>query len=194
MSDPTPTPTSTARRSSIFWLVLVLIAIVLGLSLLRNRFFTGTTVNEKLSALDLAPLTGPGRPVTLHELQGKVALVNLFATWCGPCQAELPDVAELGNEFAARDDFVLLAVSCGGEDFDQLRADTRELLARLGLDLPTYADPTRTTRRAFEEAAGWGGGVPTTFVLDRQGVIRKVWTGGGWEDQMRAEIERLLEE
>ncbi len=194
MSYSVSTPAFAQRRSSTGCFVVVLIVIAMGLFLWRGSPPADQGAGEKLPALDLVPLTGPSRPVTLDDLKGKVALVTFFATRCGPCRAELPHLDDLYDEFARTGDFVVLPVSSGGEDFGALRADTKNLLSRLRLDLPTYADPTGTTRRAFRQVAGWRGAVPTTFILDRQGVIRKSWAGAGWDNEMRATIKRLLDE
>src|SRR5690606_2449051 len=107
-------------------------------------------------------------PLTLADLQGKVALVNFWGTWCPPCRAELPHLAKLRQKLADRSDFHLLAVSCGEggpEDLMELEVSTRVYLEHAKIDLPTYADPDKKTRNAFDSVSGLKG-YPTTFLLD----------------------------
>ena len=148
---------------------------------------------QRLPALELVPLTGDGRPVTLDDLKGKVVLVSFWATWCPPCRVELPRLASLRKEFASNNDFVLLAVSSGDQDYERLLTDTKQVLSELDLDLPTYADPTSTTQIAFRQVARFEY-LPTSFVMDRENVIQRVWEGydSSMEAEMRARIEQLL--
>ncbi len=150
------------------------------------------------AAIELDPLTGTDEPVSLKDLSGKVVLVNFWATWCGPCWLEAPHIARLDRKFRDRPDFALLSISCGDpmpEDVDLLRRQTRAFLQKLQLDMPTYVDTRWTTRRAFD-ALGSVPALPSTFVLDRQGVIRGVWHGFGPDvpEEMEQLIHELLQE
>lgn len=136
-------------------------------------------VGHALAALDLAPLTGDSKSESLPELRGKVILLNFWGTWCPPCRDELPYIAAIRDRYAGQPSFRLLAVSCPREDadVDLLRDNTRTLLQRFNLDLPTYHDPNSITRRAVDAVVGFDGYFPLTVLLDRQGVIRAVWLG-----------------
>ena len=153
---------------------------------------------EKLSQLELLPLTGDSQPVTLAELEGRVVLINFWGTWCPPCLVELPHIAEIEKRFRDDPDFKLLAVSCNyeiPEDVADLRSKTSEFLQQVNIDMPTYVDPEGVSRSAVDDAVGFQG-YPTTLLLDRQGVIRKVWAGytPGVEKEMEKLISQLLEE
>ena len=78
-------------------------------------------VGRKLPQLELKPLTGDGRPVSLEDLKGRVTLIDFWGTWCPPCAEELPHIAALATRFSGQLDFQVLAVSCGpdnrNEDF-----------------------------------------------------------------------------
>ncbi|NLX98567.1 MAG: TlpA family protein disulfide reductase [Rhodopirellula sp.] len=213
MSTPTPSDTvrPATRRAGCFAamiaalaaalvLLMLLLAVVLYgyLPKIRELREKQGGVGKPLSALQLHPLTGAAEPVTLAELHGKVVLVNFWGTWCPPCRAEIPHLAKLRTKLIDRSDFRLLAVSCGEggpEDLVELEAATQAYLEHARIDLPTYADPERTTRGAFDHAAGLNG-FPTTFLLDREGVIRAVWEGyaPGLVDTMEARVLELLRE
>ncbi len=84
-------------------------------------------VGNRLADLNLLPLTGDSRPVSLRNLKNKVVLLNFWGTWCPPCRAELPHLAELRKRYAAQEAFRLLAVSYpAGGQADDVRVVARE--------------------------------------------------------------------
>jgi thiol-disulfide isomerase/thioredoxin len=136
-------------------------------------------VGKKLPDLSLTALDDPAKSVTLADLSGKVVLVNIWGPWCPPCRQELPHIAALGRKYRDQPDFQLLAITSAQsppENLVRLRQETQAFLRDADLDLPTYLDPGGATRRAFGEV-GQLRGFPTTFLMDRQGVIRNVWVG-----------------
>ncbi|GAA3777397.1 hypothetical protein GCM10022225_76580 [Plantactinospora mayteni] len=109
-------------------------------------------------------LRGPtlaGEPFDLAELRGRVVLVNVFASWCGPCRDELPMLADAQRRWSER---VLRVVGLAVRDSS---VAVRDLLDQTGAqDLTVLPDPTGTT------AVDWGArGVPETFLVDGHGRI-----------------------
>jgi thiol-disulfide isomerase/thioredoxin len=157
-------------------------------------------VGKRLPGLQVIALDDPAKSVTLADLSGKVVLVDLWGPWCPPCLSELPHIAALGQKYRDRPEFQLLAITCGQrppEDTDRLREQTQAFLRQTKLDLPTYLDPGGATRQAVAMIGNLTGfGLPTTFVLDRQGVIRNVWVGysPAFPEEMDQLIAGLLEE
>ncbi|MCW5731363.1 MAG: TlpA family protein disulfide reductase [Alphaproteobacteria bacterium] len=100
------------------------------------------------------------RNIDLGAFRGKVVLVNLWATWCVPCRAEMPALDRLQQELGGAD-FEVVAVAQERAGPDKARA----FLAEVGAGhLRLYIDQTMKSARA------WGAvGLPTTFLLDRQG-------------------------
>jgi cytochrome c biogenesis protein CcmG/thiol:disulfide interchange protein DsbE len=113
---------------------------------------------------DAAPefkLTGlDGRPINLAESHGKVILLNFWATWCGPCRAEIPDLIELQNKYKGRLQILGLVV----DDDDQ--EAVKEFVDRSGINYPV-AMASGDIRIKY----GGIGALPTSFMLDSEGRI-----------------------
>ena len=202
MSDTVQPDPLTRRSEWSNWIILVVLALALFFIFQFRPFGSSNALNhrgvgKKLPSLALEPLTGTSQTTRLDDLKGLVVLVNFWGTWCPPCRQELPHIAAIEKELRSRAGFRLLAVSCGrrSDELGELRRDTKAMLGSLDLDLPTYADPGGASRAAFDEVAGFDG-YPTTFVLDRQGVIRAVWSGyrPGVEQEMEKLVGQLLGE
>ncbi len=200
-NQPPPPPPSTAEGRGL-WIVLFLLgilglaAVALVMKTLRpaSQSESHPAVGNRLAALALKPLTGDAMAVTLDDLKGKVVLVDFWGTWCPPCRAELPHLAAVADKFASQPGFRFLPISCGQdgpEDPEELRGRTEETLQQLGLHVATYRDPAFTTRNAFDKV-GKLEGFPTTFLLDRQGVIRHVWVG--YYPQVSQQVESGIRE
>jgi thiol-disulfide isomerase/thioredoxin len=107
----------------------------------------------KLTGLD-------GKPVTLANSKGKVILLNFWATWCGPCRAEIPDLVELQNKY--KDRLQILGLVVEDEDQDAIE----EFVEKFGINYPV-AIATDDIRFQY-------GGIvalPTSFLLDAEGRI-----------------------
>ena len=104
-----------------------------------------------------------GRPVTLSSLQGKVVLLNFWATWCPPCREEIPSMVEL-NRIMQGKPFQMVAVSIdeGGA------AAVTSFLTNAGVTLPVLMDGDGKVAKRYGTT-----GVPETFVINKKGVILK---------------------
>ena len=132
---------------------------------------------------------GPdGAETRLADFRGRVVVVNLWATWCAPCLAEMPTLATLARAQAGRDDLLVLPISV---DVPAQRAKA-EAFIDAHAPLPFYNDPTFQLPFEF----GAGGGMPQTILLDRRGRVRAALTGGAdWSGtEARALIAALLAE
>ncbi len=156
-------------------------------------------VGEPLPYLELEPLTGNQPRLSMPDLKNHVVLLNFWGTWCPPCRAELPHIAELQKRFSGQAAFRLVSISYPpqgqGNDWESLREETAALLKKLNLELPTYYDADNTTLSAVDRAIGFQG-MPTTLLLDRQGIIRAVWIGyrPGVEAEIELYVDKILGE
>src|SRR5713101_2274957 len=107
----------------------------------------------KLTGLD-------GKPVTLADSHGKVILLNFWATWCGPCRAEIPDLVELQNKY--KDRLQILGLVVDDDDQDAIK----EFTEKFGINYPVVI-ATNDIRLQYGGIAA----LPTSFVLDAEGRI-----------------------
>jgi cytochrome c biogenesis protein CcmG/thiol:disulfide interchange protein DsbE len=115
--------------------------------------------------------------IHLANYRGKVVLLNLWASWCPPCIVETPSLLQFHHDHP---EITILAVSID-EDEDAYR----RFIAERHFDLDTVRDPNQTVATKYG-TTGW----PETFVIDRQGVIRRKFIGAtDWNDP---EIIRYL--
>jgi len=104
-----------------------------------------------------------GKPVTLDGFKGKVVLVNFWATWCGPCRAEIPDLVEMQKKY--KDRLQILGLVVDDEDLNAVR----KFAAKFGINYPV-ALATNDIRIQY----GGIPALPTSFVLDSEGrVVQK---------------------
>ena len=124
-----------------------------------------------------------GDTVTLASLRGAPVLLNVWATWCHPCQDEMPDLQRLQDEFASR------GLRVVGVSIDQARAedDVRRFMEDYRIDFLVLHDAASTISHTFRTA-----GVPETFLIDADGVLRRRWIGQASADDMRPAIDSVF--
>ena len=110
-----------------------------------------------------------GEKITLSDLRGKVVLVNIWASWCPPCLREMPALEEVYQEFKDQG-LVVLAVNTTYQDSE---AQAAEFAQNFGLTFPIPLDRTGAVSKRYLLR-----GLPSTYFVDRQGIIRSVVIGG----------------
>jgi len=125
---------------------------------------------------------GDGRPTSLAAFRGRPVLVNLWATWCGPCVVEMPSLDALAGREGS--DTEVIAIS---QDADGRRAVTDFFRARNFARLEAYLDPQMRLMPALRIDT-----LPTTILYDREGV--EVWRMTGMADWHSERAARLLDE
>jgi cytochrome c biogenesis protein CcmG, thiol:disulfide interchange protein DsbE len=127
-----------------------------------------------------------GESVTLSDLRGQVVIVNLWASWCGPCRLEMPALKDIFNEYK-ENGLVILAVNSTSQDS---RSAVEKFVAEYQLPFTVLLDTEGAAAQLYQLSA-----LPSTFFIGRDGLIRRVVIGGPLaESTLRAEIESLLAE
>jgi peroxiredoxin len=134
-------------------------------------------------APDLALLDLQGAPVSLEDYRGSVVLVNNWATWCPPCKEEMPTLQAYFDEHRSQG-FTIIAIEAG-EPPDEVQAFVQDF----GLTFPVWPDPTLQATAAFRNP-----GLPTSYVIDRQGAVRLAWAGAINRQMLEKHVTPLLEE
>jgi len=169
--------------------VLMTLAVLLGLAACVQDATVndGGTVQaasteERKPAADFTLKDAEGRDVTLSDYKGKVVLLNFWATWCGPCKIEMPWFVEFQRKYKDRG-FSVIAVSLDDEGWDIVRP----FADRLELNFPVVV--------GSDEMADKYGGVaalPTTFIIDKEGLIVNSHMGLVGRGEYEEDIESLL--
>ena len=121
-----------------------------------------------------------GQSVSLSDLKGQPVLINFWATWCTPCQDEMPHLQQIHDEWSDKG-LVVLAINIG-----ESHSEIEEFMQSQGLSLPVLLD---TGGSVTEKYNVLGIGIPTTFFLDKDGIIQEKIIGAF---QNKAQIEKRL--
>lgn len=132
-------------------------------------------------APDFSLMSLGGEPVRLSDYSGQVVLVNMWATWCPPCKAEMPTIDEYYQ--ARRDDgFVVLAVNS-----QEKAASVNSFIQAAGFTFPVLLDDQAAVMDRYNVL-----GLPTSFIIGRDGTIQHTHTGQITKDQLEKYIDPLL--
>lgn len=177
----------TARQQ---WLGVLGAVCVLAIALIAATHFLGdelfpVSVGSPAPPIVAATLDQPQQERTLTDYKGKVVLLNIWATWCEPCRVEMPSIEKLHHDFGPQG-LVVLGVSVddpGAEDA------IRDFVKEYGLTFRILHDPKQQTKTNYQVT-----GFPETFVIGREGTIRKKVIGAAdWNSEAnRALIRELL--
>lgn len=127
-----------------------------------------------------------GGDITLSELRGKPVMVNLWASWCPPCRAEMPAIQKVYQDYQELG-LVVLGVNTTNQDNE---ADAAAFVLEYGLTFPIPLDRDGSVSSRYGLR-----GLPTTFFIDRKGIIRSVVVGGPMSEAViRSKVEDLLKE
>jgi peroxiredoxin len=127
-----------------------------------------------------------GKPVSLGDFKGKVVLLNFWASWCGPCKIEIPALKRL-YQLRKEKGFEILAVSMDRASVSKIAS----FVASNEMNFPVLVNPQGDVGGGY-----WVRAIPTSFLLDKKGVIRwKVVGGKQWDGaEVVAKIDQLLSE
>jgi peroxiredoxin len=133
-----------------------------------------------------------GNLVNLSDLKGKVVMLNFWGTWCGPCRREIPDFVKLIEKHQASGLEILgVTLSSGSSKNIQSFADQWNINYTLLTDIEK--SETQIVTSLYGQVTGQPiTGIPTTFIIDREGFIRKKYVGPRSEKVFFKDLEPLL--
>lgn len=176
-----PAAASSRGRTIVLVVGLVIIGSLMLVSLLgmRQANIPRPEVGRPAPAFNV-PLFDGG-DVTLADLRGKPAVVNFWASWCIPCVDEAPELEKTWQAYKDR------GVAFLGIDYVDTEPKAREFMQKHGITYPN--GPDLGSRISYEYRIK---GVPETFVIDKEGIVRFVKIGPTTADELRSVLEPLL--
>jgi cytochrome c biogenesis protein CcmG/thiol:disulfide interchange protein DsbE len=142
----------------------------------------GACMADAKPATDFTLPSLDGKPVTLSSFKGKVVLLNFWATWCGPCKAEIPAFVELQEQYAG--DLVVLGLSV-----DDTADKAKAFATQYKVNYPMVLG---MGHEEIQDAYGPIYGIPASFLISRDGKVCKRHLGIAPKAQFEREIKALL--
>jgi thiol-disulfide isomerase/thioredoxin len=123
----------------------------------------------------------------LLKPNGKPLLVNFWATWCGPCREEFPDLVKIDREYRGKIDFITVSL-----DFvEELERDVPKFLSETKAEMPTYLLVSADENTLIPSIAkDWSGGLPFTILYNEKGEITYTRQGKVNPETLKGEIEK----
>ena len=179
-------PETRRHRLTRYAIVAAIVLVVGGLFVQRE--FLGDEASAALGPLDdrtvardqpapdfaVESLDG-GEVLRLSDYRGRVVVLNFWASWCEPCRREMPEFEVAYQERLASDDFVVLGIDALALDS---RADAAAFIEAMGATFPTAYDTSDGAVAARYNVRG----LPATFFIDREGVVRRMMLGPVYGD------------
>jgi peroxiredoxin len=161
-------------------------------ALFISFFSFASTLSMHASALELNQIAPDftlknlqGENISLAEQRGQIIVINFWASWCGPCRKEMPELQQLHDKFKD------LGVAVWGVNVEQENQAGRDFLTGLDLSFPIFFDQTNKISATYQVEA-----MPTTVIVDRDGKVRYVFRGykTGYEKKYAKALKKLIRE
>jgi len=147
----------------------------------ESAFTNNSDSRGDIKAPEFVLKTVDGKDVRLSDYKGKIVVLDFWATWCPPCRKGIPDLIEIQKEFPK--DVVVLGISLDTET----KADVEPFIKRIGINYPiVYGNLEVTQLYGGVEA------IPTSFVIDRNGIIVDRHVGLVAKSEYTEKIKKLL--
>lgn len=154
-------------RRNLFWLgAAALVALYL---------FKGSSGGPKLGAPapPIEAASFQGEPFNLSDHQGRVVLLDFWATWCPPCQHALPAIQRLHERYAEDDDVLIMTINTEPAPAEPLRAMLTEFMSRRRFTFPVaLTDPSQQTLKDYGIQT-----IPTSVLIGKDGYVEEVYVG-----------------
>jgi cytochrome c biogenesis protein CcmG/thiol:disulfide interchange protein DsbE len=123
-----------------------------------------------------------GKIVSLQDFEGKVLVINFWATWCPPCEEEMPKLNQLQQKYK-KNDLVVIGIALDKDSLDLVEPFVR----KKGIEYPILKGNEEILKNLRDFA-----GVPTTLIVDQNGDIKKKYDGSFDKDDLEKSLKELL--
>ena len=147
-------------------------------------------VRQEINSFSIQTLDGT--TITADKLKGRVVVLAFWATWCTPCEQELPKIATVQDRYRDNPNVLILAVNSGnhGEtaEKDRTYLNRRHLDLQGAIDAPAADDSWGPAAKSLGTAS-----LPVIYVLDRQGILRVIHSGYDSSEDLSASLSRQIQ-
>lgn len=136
----------------------------------------------------VTPVTAADVQRAIHDAGGKAVLVNMWATWCGPCREEFPGLVRVARKYEGQGLKVLLVSADDSADI----AVVKKFLSEEGVDFPAYIKAEKDQPFIDGLDKRWTGALPATFLYDGSGKLRDFWEGEATFNVLERKVVEVL--
>lgn len=173
-------------------IILYILILIAGASWIALSAKTTNAATDNVSAPqagfaapDFTLKTSTGETYTLSDFRGQAVLVNLWATWCPPCRAEMPTIEKLFQEYEDQG-FIVLAIDMTYQDNP---LNVAPFAQKYGLTFPILLEETGDVASAYQLRS-----LPSSYFINRAGIIQEVVIGGPMSEALlRTRVEQILQ-
>ena len=166
-------------------ILLIVLSAILGLGMILGGLFA--LLGGKGNAPDFTVLNERGQSVQLSDYRGKPVVVNFWATWCAPCQSELPAFESAYEEYKKDIQFMMVNLTTKEDSLGSL-SDIKDFVNERGYDFPLYFDTKGEASKAYDGLTS----IPVTLFIDKKGDLVYQHVGAMSEMRLIQFIEKYL--
>ncbi|NQT96548.1 MAG: TlpA family protein disulfide reductase [Candidatus Marinimicrobia bacterium] len=145
-----------------------------------------------VKAPDFTLMSLDGMVFSLSDLKGKVVLLNFWGTWCPPCRREIPDFVKLYDKYQD-DGLEIVGITLASGTAADIEKFVKQWNMNYNILTDINSNETQEVTALYSRATGYPiNGIPTTFLIDRDGYIRKSYVGPRTEKVFYADFEPFL--
>lgn len=127
----------------------------------------------------------------MTDAKGKVILLNFWASWCAPCVKEFPELVKLYRDYKDKN-FSIVFISL--DDLSDIDPKVKPFLQKQGVDFTTYYNKFSKPEELIDYIdKNWQGGIPSTYIYDKEGIMKTGILGGRKYSDFESEIKKYLD-